>query len=462
MKFESEEKRIEAMNALDPQDPESAGKMAEIEAAEIGIDNPPETPLETPPVKPDENPSEAPPSEGAGAEKPPEAPSKYEIDDLKGHKTPGELLKSYDNAQDLIKRQAEKIKEFQSRTDDGLKQRLEQAERELSELKKSGGSQQQVRETSTDLKALKEERSKIRKVLEDLNKEAEADDDAVFSADYQKRLRNAQLASINNSEAYDAVLDKLTTDLADTRKAHTEYVENQTTRERTRDVEKHYDSIFEQLDAIDDPEYKTVKPTRQLMHEYLNWQHDVATAYHGHPPKSEQEAQAAMKQLELRNPSLMQSCELAGIKTAPDDDMKRYIKKTELNLYRQGYRKNPVTGRFDADNRLKDASGKPIEFPTVKAALAAMRDESGYYKEREQNAFQQGAESLAKGMERRDQGAITITEQDQRKDGKTEKWAEDYLQTIDPDAIRTALEKKEFEKIPDYVEAMRLLGTPVT
>ena len=462
MKFESEEKRIEAMSALDPQDPESAGKMAEIEAAEIGTDTTPKTSPETPPEKLDEEPPETPPSEEAGGEKPPEVPAKYEIDDLKGHKTPGELLKSYDNAQDLIKRQAKKIKEFQSRTDDGLKQRLEQAEKELSELKKAGGSQQQVRETSGDLKTLKEERSKIRQELENLNKEAEADDDVVFSADYQKRLRNAQLASVRNSDAYDAVLDKLTADLADTRKIHTDYVATQTNRERNKDVEKHYDSIFQQLDALDDPEYKTVKPTRQLMHEYLNWQHDVATAYYGRPPKNEQESQAAMKQLELHNPSLMQSCELAGIKTAPDEDMKRYIKKTELNLYRQGYRKNTVTGRFDAENRLKDAGGKPIEFPTVKAALAAMRDESGYYKDREQNAFQQGAESLAKGMERRDQGAITITEQDQRKDGKTEKWAEDYLKTIDPDAIRTALEKKEFEKIPDYVEAMKLLGSPIT
>ena len=465
MKFETEEKRIEAMNALDTNDPNNEAKLNEIISAEIGVEEiPPEgdKPPESVPPDGEKSPEGDKPPEGGG--KPPEStPQKYEITDLKGHKSPEELLKSWDNKEEMIQRQGEKIKQLmEAQVDPELKQRLETAERELAELKKAGGSKQQVQGSTADLKTLKDTRNRINSELMSLSKKVEEDEEYFFTKEYQTKLLKLQQESILNTAAYDTALEKVSSDLADTRRSHTEFVDNQIKRSKESDEERQFDAIFEQLDALEDPEYKTVTPTKQLMHKYLKWRDDVSFAYYGRMPKNEQEAYAAMKQLELGNPQLIQQCGLLGTPVKPDEEMKKYVLKTELNLYRQGYRKNPVTGKFDSDNRLKDGNGNPIVFPDIKTALAAMRDESGYYQKKEQNAYQQGASDLALSMERRDQGAVTLDGKDQRKTEKDEAWAQEYLGSIDENAIRDAIDKGETEKLTEYYQAMKMLGIPVT
>ncbi|OGN90219.1 MAG: hypothetical protein A2Z74_03950 [Chloroflexi bacterium RBG_13_46_9] len=468
MKFENEEKRIEAMKALDPLASDSESKLVEIQAAEIGEDKPIETP--TPEVKPEPIPV----TDGKPAEVPIEEPAltKWEITDLKGHKKPEELLKSYDNAQDKIAndkikmdQQAEKIKELSTQqANPELQQRLERAERELAELKRS--TPQQAKETAVDMKALQIERQKAFGVIKELKALVEKDPEVVFEKSYQQKMLDAQEVILNNTIAYDAMFEKLSSEVADTRRVHSEFVTQQTQGSQKQKEGEQIEAFHKEMDAIDDPEYKTTKPYKELMDSYLKWRDDVCVAYYGRLPKSNAEANHAMDQLELRNPKILQECNLRNIPIEHDDDTKKFILKTELNLFRQGYRKNLATGHFNEDRRVMVPDGKggevPYVIPTIKEALEVMRAESGYYKEKVNGAYQQGATDFARATERRDQGAVTLDGGDQKGTTKTEAWAHEFLAKVDPDRIRDAMEKGRTAELAEYYEAMKLVGTPVT
>ncbi len=460
MKFENEEKRIEAMKALDPLASDSESKLVEIQAAEIGEGKPIET--STPEVKPEPIPV----TDGKPAEVPIKepAPTKWEITDLKGHKKPEELLKSYDNAQDKIARQAEKIRELSTQANPELQQRLERAEKELVELKRS--TPQQAKETAVDMKALQAERQKAFGVIKELKELVEKDPEVVFEKSYQQKMLEAQEVILKNTIAYDAMFEKLSSEVADTRRTHSEFVTQQTQGSQKQKEGEQIEAFHKEMDAIDDPEYKTTKPYKDLKEAYLKWRNDVCIAYYGHLPKSDAEANHAMDQLELRNPKILQECNLRNIPIEHDDDTKKFILKTELNLYRQGYRKNPATGHFSSDRRVMVPDGKggeiPYVIPTIKETLEVMRAESGYYKEKVNGAYQQGATDFARATERRDQGAVTLDGGDQKGTTKTEAWAHEFLVKVDPDRIRDAMEKGRTAELAEYYEAMKLVGTPVT
>ena len=447
MKFASEEDRVKAMEALDPDAKDSAIELEKIQSAEIGVDD--GTPAEG--AAPVVEPVVEPPVEGV----------KYEITDLKGYRTPGELLKSYDNAQDLIARQAEELRKL--REAPAVSDELIQARRELEELKRSKPAE--AKEATADLKILQNERQRITGLLDELDKQADADPDIVFTAEYQKKQRDIVRASTKNSEAIEATLLQISSDLAETKKTQAE-INQSKARETQEDRDrKAYEDLWKDMDSLDDPEYKTTTSKAVLKDNYLEWRNSVAIAYHGRPAKTEAEFSEAMVQLELKNPKLIEQCNLMKVATTPDSEMSAYLKTCELNLYRQGYRKNPMTGQYTAERRVMVPDGKgnkvPYIIPTLKEAMEKMRLEDGTYQRKADEAYQNGASDFAAAAQRRDRGAVTLSDKDQRIAAKTPEWAAQYLQSIDPDMVADSIRRGNTAGLTEYYEAMKILGQPV-
>jgi hypothetical protein len=453
MKFATEAERAAALSSIDEMAPDAAERHAEIISAEIGTDGEASTTVAEDAAKIEDTANKL-------QEETP--PAKHEITDLKGYKTPGELLKAFDEAQALIQRQAEKIKGFDGvKVDPDLKTRLDKAEKDLAELRGKGGDKDAAATATADLKSLDDERKAIEDILDQLDRDAEADPDVVYTPEYQKRLRDANRRSLKNSAGYTTTLNQLSSDLAETKKAQNDFVANRTRETETDRIRKEAEAIDNDMDSLDDPDYKTTAKTKDLREGYLKWQNDVCLAFYGRPPKSIEEANYAMDQLQMKNPKLVEECRVRGTRITPDQDIERYLKKCELRLYQQGYRKNSA-GMFVKEKRVMvpDGSGNMIPYimPSLKDALTHMKAESGDYKRQTDEAYQQGATDFARAQERRDISATTLDSRDQTGTTKDAKWAMDVLMNTDELAIADAVRRGNKSVLSEINEARKILG----
>src|SRR4030042_2585213 len=119
-KYKSEEDRIKAIEALDPNGDDYDAKFNEIDTAEIGEDATP-----TPVVIPDESVAKTPPATDSGEQKPP-AQSVGDIFTVnrgelpEGYGSVNEVLKAFKEQRALIARQQEKFQELLNKPQEPL------------------------------------------------------------------------------------------------------------------------------------------------------------------------------------------------------------------------------------------------------------------------------------------------------------------------------------------------------
>jgi hypothetical protein len=456
MMFATEEDRVKAIEGLD-ESPENLGKLEEIRNAKIGTaEASTEAAGSTPPEpKPDAPKDQTPPEQKTD-------------DDLKGYKTQGELLKAFDEQKSLIERQTQFIREKLSQqapqVDQSIVQRAEKAERELEELKR--GTQQPSQGTKADIAVVQSEIQRIQALQDELDKQAEGDPDVAYTADYQKKVRELQRLQTKNVMALTELYGQARQEIVEAKKVSSEFAQSITRTKEEQRQQEIIGSEYKAMDDLDDPEYKLSKPSKEVEGEYVKWRGDVALAYYGRPAQNPDEAFAALDQLQLKNPELLQKCVMMGIKAEPSQDVARYIQHCDLMNYRDGYRKDPVTGKMKRITRFDPISNQevPIILPDLKSALKQKRLDEGYYDKRADGSFQQGAESLAKAAGRRDQGAVTL---DGGKDqGQTPgglEWAQKVVSEYDPEEVMIAYRRGDRTKFDEINKARVLLGMdPIT
>ena len=464
LKYANEEERVKALENLEEK-PENMAQLERIRNAKI--EEPaaaagPETPPAAAPVEPP---------------KPVEPLQKYEITDLKGHKKPEELLKSYDEKEALIQRQQTFIKELMKKqgqsstsavTDDVIK-RAETAERELQELRSKSGASA-TPGTQVDIKAVQSEVSRIETLQAELDKQIEDDPDAAFTLDFQKKSRELSRMQTKNINLLTGLYAQASNEIREAKSATSEFLASS---QRAREAEERssvVEGVFKEMDELDVPDLKTSKPIKVLDAEYIKWRDDVSLAYYGEPVDDVNKKKYAMTQLELRNPDTIQKCKLLGVPTEPTPDIDRYIKKCELDDYRNGWRINPATGKyFDAPITVFDrATGKQVPFilPSLKAAVEQKRLDEGYYQKQADGAFQKGAQSIANAAGRRDQGAVTLnsgSDSGQIDTEVTQEAALRLLDNLDETAAMEAHRKGDDKMINEINKARRTIGLdPIT
>jgi hypothetical protein len=454
--FATEQDRVKAMEGLE-ESPDNLGKLDEIRNAKIGVAEATETKVEATGSTPPE------PKPDVTKDQPAQ-----KTDDLKGYKTQGELLKAFDEQKSLIERQTqfirEKISQQAPAVDQSVIQRAEKAERELEQLKR--GSQKPAEKTTVDIAAVQTEIQRIQTLMDELDKLAENDADVAYTADYQKKSRELQRLQTKNVVALTQLYGKAQQEIVEARRVSSEFASSITKTKETERQQSIIESEYKAMDTLDDSEYKLTKPSKEIEGEYIKWSAEIALAYYGRPAQSRSETFAALQQLQLKNSELLQKCQMMGFKAEPSQDVARYIEICVLMDYRDGFRKDPITGKMKRVTRFDPVSNSevPIVMADLKSALKQKRLEEGYYDKRADGSFQQGAESVAKAAGRRDQGAVTL---DGGKDqGQTPgglEWAQRIVNESDPEEIMIAYRRGDKTKFDEMNKARGLLGMdPIT
>lgn len=456
--FTSEDERMTAIRDLGD-NPDNLEKLNAIREAKIGA-KPAEGDVKPPEPKEPTKPPEAPVA--------PVEPKTFTLTDKDlpaGFDSPGKVFKSYSEAQDLIKRQSEKIKELVSgstaRTpgEQAAMERAERAERDLEQLRKGAPAAPQ-QGTAGNIATVSDSIKQIETMQAELEAEAEKDPDIAFTSNYQKKMRELSKLQTKNFNSLAGLLTQAQHEIGETRKATSEFVQGQQrTKEednRRNELQKQYDEI----NKIDIPEFKLSKPSDVVEGEFVKWRDDVSLAFYGRPAADTVEKFNALEQLQLKNPDLLKKCQLMGVSAEPTDDIARYVQVCEMIDYADGYRKDPATGKYTRLMRYDPATQTqvPLVMPSLKAAIQQKRLEDGYYEKQRDGAFQAGAESLAAAASRRDQGAVTLDQRDQGQTGGTQKWAYDTLTNIDPEDAVREYRKGNKAKFDEINKARKLLG----
>lgn len=455
--FATEEDRVKAIEGLD-ESPDNLEKLEEIRNAKIGVAESTETKVEAT--------GSTPPEPKTDVTK--DQPQSVDSEDLKGFKTRGELLKAFDEQKSLIERQTQFIREKLSQqapqVDQSIVQRAERAERELEQLKR--GTQQPTHGTKADIAVVQSEIQRIQTLQDELDKQAEGDPDVAYTADYQKKVRELQRLQTKNVMALTELYGQARQEIIEAKKVSSEFAQSITRSKEEQRQQEIVGGEYKAMDGLDDPEYKLSKPSKAVEAEYVKWANDVALARYGRPAQNKDERFAALEQLQLKNPELLQKCQMMGISPESSQDVARYVSMCDLMDYRDGIRRDPVTGQKRQITRIDPFSGKevPILLPDLKSALKQKRLEEGYYDKRADGSFQQGAESLAKAAGRRDQGAVTL---DGGKDqGQTPggiEWAHKVVSEYDPEDVMIAYRRGDKTKFDEINKARGLLGMdPIT
>jgi hypothetical protein len=461
--FKTEDERQAAITALGD-NPDNLDKLEEIRNSKIGEPLTEESPKPAEVEKPSvEKPTEA---------KPTDAPSSPEqsfvIKDLKGFKKPEELLKAWDEAQDLIKRQTTFIKEKLSQqvpgVDKSVIERAEKAERELEEFRKQG--QVPPQKTQTNISAIQADIQRLDVLQLELDKLAENDPEVAYTNDYQKKVRELQKAQSRNIGLLSQLLVQAQGEVQEAKKQLTDIVTTSTQSRAEEQKNAWLAKEYEEADSLGEPDLKLSKPFVEVEKDYVGWRTDIALAYLGRPAQTNEEIAMALRQAEIKNPDLIQKCRLLNVSVEPSDDVKRYMEICALMDYRDGVYKDHITGEIKRRMKFDSITGKevPIILSNLKVALQQKRLEEGYYEKQRDGAFQSGAESLANASQRRDKGAVTLDAgSDQGQTQGTVEWAMRILEQTDPETAMIEYRRGNKAKYDEFNKARQILKMdPIT
>jgi hypothetical protein len=475
--FVDEPARVKAIEELGDK-PENLDKLKEVMEAPIGppepvVEVPKEIPKETPKEIPKEIPKET-PKDALKATEPPVEPKTFTLTDKdlpSGFDSPGKVFKSYGEAQDLVKRQGEKIKELLSNQnrptgEQSALERAEKAEKELERLR--GGKPKQ--ETSADITAVNADIQRIDALQAELEKLAE-DPDAAYTADYQKKARELSKLQTKNFNVLTGLLTKAQQEIAETRKNTTEFSEFVQGQQQSLEQQRRVTALQETYKEVDGlaetgDEFKLSKPSKEVEQAYVGWRDDVSLAYYSRPAKNTEEKFAALDQLKLKNPDLISKLRVMGVSEEPTDDIKKFINICEMIDYREGYRTDPHTGKVERLFKTDIATGKqvPLVLPSLKAAIQQKRIEDGYYDKQVDGAFQKGAQSVAEAAQRRDKGAVELNaHEDIGQTQDSQAWAQRILENADSEKAKYEYDHGKPEKFDEINKARKIFGLePIT
>jgi len=470
MTFESEEARAEALDALDDK-PENLDQLQKIRDAEIKAPSEEESSEEestTEETKTEEAAEEKPASQEEVKETPKE-PFTVKPEDLpEGIKTPGELAKSWKEAQDLIKRQGERIQKDQERMAElsASTQRADFAETELKTVQKEVGAEQKKAEE--DKEVPESQLSKIMALQEELTKIEDPFDERAIAI-------NKELIPLQNKEIMrtNMIVNKANDEMQSLRQTVTDY---QSRQDESSLAEKNKVELRKQLEEMDEfakmdeykDEYGMSIPAAEADQKYIDWRNQVAIQYYGTLPndsteEGREQLNYAMYMLKQRSPDLIKKLQEAQVPIEPTKDLESYLKLCELLDERDCIRYDPVTRKRVQLTRFNPKTGKheAVSFPTLKATIEHKRVESGYYKQKELDANKKGAKSMADAITKRDTKEL---ENDTGSVAGVEMTAEAAMKTLADFDMDTAYKKYyqtgDTKVFDEYNNARLKMGMP--
>jgi hypothetical protein len=443
--FADEPTRVKAIEELGD-NPANLDKLKEVMEAPIG---PPEPVVEETPKETSKEVIADVPKETPKQPETPVVPKTFTLTDKdlpQGFDSPGKVFKSYSEAQDLVTRQAEKIKELLGKQDrpaveQTALERAEKAEKELAQLK--GGKPKQ--ETSVDIAATNAEIQRI-DTLQDELEELAKDPDAAYTADYQKKARELSKLQTKNLNVLTGLLTKAQQEIMETRKNTTEFGEFIQGQKQTIEQEKRtakLETAYKEVDSIGaiEADFKLTKSSKEVEQDYVNWRDGVALAVYGRPAKTRAEKNAALDQLKVKTPELISKLRIMGISEEPTEDIKRFITVCEVLDYQ------------DAHN-----------IGTLKDAIKHKRLEDGYYDKQFDGSFQKGAQSVAEAAQRRDKGAVELNaHEDVGQTQDSQAWAQRILENADSEAAKKEYDHGNTARFDEINKARKVFGLePIT
>ena len=479
MVFATEEEKAEAIDRFD----EKTGSIEDLQKIRDAEVKPPETEeasteettSETEEVSTEEKVA----TEEAAEEKPatqetveetPQEPFTIKPEDLpEGMKTPGEVFKSFNEAQDLIKRQGEKIQKDQEQIADLLRQQTERADAAEAQLKATQAAAGEAGKSAAEAKEIPA--SKLSEIAA-LQKELSGIDDPF---DEKAIEINRKLIPLMTEEIM------RTTEIANNAISEAQTIkqsvdEYKNLRDTDLQNEKNRTALQKEYEDMDSfasekeykEEYGLSKSALEVDADYKAWRNKVALQYYGFVPdemteEGRQKLGYAMYMLGQASPDLVQKCKIANIPTVANNDMENYLKICDLMDFRDGIKYDPLQKKRIQLTRYDPLSRKdvPDRYPSLKAALEHKRVESGYYKDKMLDANRKGAESMADAVKKRDTKELENTTESR---AVTQMSVDSAIKTIDnfdmEKARREYYQTGDASVFDDYNAARIKLGQP--
>jgi hypothetical protein len=393
------------------------------------------------------------------------------------YKNAADFLNAMTEKENLIKRQQKFISEGLA-SNSGAGNELAAAQKRISELEamlkpaaqtqESAPATQQQQPQNTIAEA-QNTLNQINAEINELDRIAQEEPYQTIDPEFQTRKMNLLKLQTQAMSNVMGLLTQNANEINNVRTAEAQRVSAQKERELERQREAARASEFAEMDAVgNDPElaeFKISKPCVEVERDFLVWRSQIAAVYYGRAAQSPQETAYALNQLQAGNPDLKSKCQMMGVAPEPTADMRTYLSLCEFLDYRDGWRKDPANpGKWIRHDRFDSAIGQrvPVILPDVKTAIKQKRLEEGYYKEQIDQAYQRGAQSFAQAQTKRDPAVTELNSPStigQAGSGSAE-WAMQILRADNDDEAMSLYRAGNTAMMDEINKARQILGMP--
>ena len=464
LEFATEEDRASALDAL-PEIPENVDKIDQImkaslkergEAAEKTADQTPVAQPKT--VATAASLAVAPAATGEMVNL-----SKDDLTRL-GFDTPGKLLKSYEEAQEALKRSQEFIK---------TKLQASQAQAAATTVQQQAAQVPATPATKAVVNKIDASKSRLEEIgalMAQLEKYDDAYSPEAIAA--QRKLGSLQMQELNR---LNTLVLQLNEENISAKTLANQAIEKTDSWYKEQDRIKGQeqaalalDKEFTEVDSFASnpkyPELKMSQPAREVEQQYLDWGRQVVSLYYGQEVNvGTSQGMIAMKfaldQLSKGAPDITEKCKVSGVPIAPpSEDIKKYLDVCELMDWRDGIRMNPLTGQKELVQRYHAPSGKhiPDTYPSLEAAYVVRMEKDGTFQKRIQENYRKGGEDVLKAIGKRDSRIVELdnTTGTSRADAGTEMSTEEAMSIVNTIDERT----NDIKQLERLTKAMSVLG----
>lgn len=378
--------------------------------------------------------------------------------DLGKYPSFGHVLKALEEKEKTINGQTEFIR---SKLSQPAPAPTQTPPKEETKPKETEAEISKVKEKIGGVKAKYEEA--IRKSNE-LESRVDSDSDFQYTDEYRRAAREIQREKDGLILEHNSLVGEQT-DLMD--QYRSELRETRAGLERRANADKEAEALslqqkqtqryIDELQGVDDPDYKLSRPVMDLDKENRTHRANVALAYFGRPAATNDEIEIAMQQAQLGNPDLSHKCSIMGFSMKPSPDVEKYLRGCEMLDYMEGYRTDPRTGKGYQLTKVENGVVVPVKFNSLKEAIEDHRRNNGYYERKANDNFQSGADSYANATMRRDRGAVELGASDQRSSTKNAEWALSIVQNADMELAMLKERQGDSRMINDINEALAII-----
>jgi len=449
MSFGSEVERANAIDSFDVNSGSREELNAMIKAPIV------EKAAETPAGQQESQAQETPPVESVVVDPAPQSVEPEELQDVftlkkgdlpEGYKTPGHVFKSFAEKDAYIERQAKYIKDLQAKSTEetmALRREFEQFKSQKPEPTTFQPADRKPVDNSLRLSELQ-------------NKIGGLDP---YEEEYQKVTQEILGLTIQETRRLNDELKNSYKRIDETNQKYESFAETNQRKIREEQINAARANDFKEIAQLASKykdEFGLTDDPIKVEEKFNNWGEEVCFQYFGKYPEKDglgritkngiAAVNEALGQLDLRSPSLIEKCEMVKIPTEPDKDIINYLKACELLEYRDGVRGRNPDGSIMYAEKFDPHTGKKIRdsFPTLEAALAVQRAQSGYYKQKELSAYDKGTRDILKASQRRDTNELLNNES-----GHAEAQTMNDLAAL----MENATTREEVEKIQQAIMA---------